>query len=82
VRDPLTEITTILRDVLGDRALDPTPITRFGDLFGWDSMDLVTVVVEVECRFDIQFDVREIEGLSTIGDLVGMIAMKRALAAA
>jgi acyl carrier protein len=82
VRDPLTEITTILRDVLGDRALDPTPITRFGDLSGWDSMDLVTVVVEVECRFDIQFDVREIEGLSTIGDLLGMIAMKRALAAA
>ena len=82
MRDPLTEITAILRDVLGDRALDPTPLTRFGDLSGWDSMDLVTVVVEVECRFDIQFEVPEINGLTTVGDLAGMIAMKRALAAA
>ena len=82
MRDPLTEIVAILREVLGDGDLDPTALTRFEDLSGWDSMDLVTVVVEAECRFDIQFDVQEIDGLTTVEDLVEMIAMKRALTAA
>jgi acyl carrier protein len=45
-------------------------------------MDLVTVVVEVECRFDLQFELAEIDRLTTVGDLLRMIATKQALAAA
>ncbi|HBK08269.1 MAG TPA: hypothetical protein DDZ81_20870 [Acetobacteraceae bacterium] len=79
---PLTEITAILRELLRDSDLDPTPQTRFEDLADWDSMDLVTVVVEAECRFGIQFDLTEIDRLTTVGDLAGMIVTKQALAAA
>lgn len=79
---PMTELTAILREVLRDGDIDPTPQTRFEDLSAWDSMDLVSVVVEAECRFDIQFEVIEIDRLITVGDLVGMIAAKQALAAA
>lgn len=78
---PLTELTAILREVLRDGDIDPTPQTRFEDLAAWDSMDLVSVVVEAECRFDVQFDVIEIDRLITVGDLMGMIAAKQALAA-
>ncbi len=53
---PLTEITEILRDVLRDHELEIAPTTRFDDVSGWDSMDLITVVVEVEGRFDLQFE--------------------------
>jgi acyl carrier protein len=45
-------------------------------------MDLITVVVEVECRFDLQFELPEIDRLTNIGDLVRMIEAKQALAAA
>jgi acyl carrier protein len=82
VPQPLTEIITILREILRDNDLDVTPATRFDDLAGWDSMDLVTVVVEVECRFDLQFELIEIDRLTTIGDLLRMIDTKQALAAA
>ncbi len=78
---PLTEITAILRYILRDTDIEPTPRTRFEDLAAWDSMDLVSVVVEAECRFDIQFEVAEIDRLVTVGDLAGMIAAKQALAA-
>jgi len=79
---PLPEITAILRDVLHDNALELAPTTRFDDVTGWDSMDLVTVVVEVECRFDLQFELSEIDRLTTVGDLMHMIMAKQALAAA
>ncbi len=78
---PLPEITAILRDVLHDTSLELTQATRFDDLTGWDSMDLVGVVVEVECRFDLQFELIEIDRIATIGDLLSMIEAKQALAA-
>jgi acyl carrier protein len=78
VAAPITEITAILREVLRDHDLEPTPATRFDDVTGWDSMDLITVVVEVECRFDLQFTLSEIDRLATVGDLQRMIEAKQA----
>jgi acyl carrier protein len=82
VAAPITEIAAILRDVLRDRHIGPAPCTRFADLTGWDAMDLVTVVVEVECRFDVQFTLSEVGRLITAGDLLRMIDAKQALASA
>lgn len=77
----LSEVATIVRDLLHDNTIELDDQTRFDDVIGWDSMDLVTVVVEVECRHNLMFDVQEIDGLVTAGDLARMIETKRALAA-
>jgi acyl carrier protein len=82
VAAPLHEIFGILREVLRDSDIELTPASRFDDLTGWDSMDLVTVVVEVECRYNLQFDVTEIDRLITVADLLRAITAKQALAAA
>ena len=78
----LAEIRAIVRDVLRDNAIELEPQTRFDDVEGWDSMDLVAVVVEVECRFGLEFDLTEIDRLSTVEDLLRMIATKQAVTAA
>lgn len=78
----LADITSVLRSVLRDDLIEIDEATRFEDLFGWDSMDLVSVVVEVECRFDLQFELFEIDRLDTIGDLIQMTEAKQALATA
>ena len=75
----LPEITAILREVLRDDSCEVTATTRFEDLGGWDSMDLIAVVVEAECRFNVQFELVEIDRLITVSDLLGMIAAKQAL---
>jgi acyl carrier protein len=82
VAAPLAEVTAIFRTVLRDSDLEIDPTTRFEDLPGWDSMDLVAVVVEAECRFDVQFELFEMDRLSTVGDLLRMLMTKQALAAA
>jgi acyl carrier protein len=76
----LSEITAILRGILGDRSVGLTAATRFDDLPDWESTDLITAVVEAECQFNVQFELPEIERLVTIGDLEHMIATKRAMA--
>ena len=78
----LAEIRAIVREVLRDNAVELEPLTRFDDVVGWDSMDLVSVVVEVECRFGLHFDLIEIDRLSTVEDLLRMIVTKQASAAA
>jgi acyl carrier protein len=75
----LTEVTQILRDLLRDDELEFALTTRFDEVSGWDSMDLITVVVEVESRFDLQFELPEIDRLTTVGDLLRMIRAKQAL---
>ncbi len=75
----LAEITAIVRRMMHDADLNLLPSTRFGDLDNWDSMDLITVVVEVECCYDLQFDLPEIDRIVTVGDLLHIIESKQAL---
>lgn len=74
----LSDLTGILREVLDDPDLVLTPETSAADIPGWDSMAHIALVVEVECRFGIQFQAAEIEALRQVGDLVALIAAKRA----
>ena len=66
----------LVRQEAGKQIVWPTS----DDLPAWDSMNHITVVVEAECRFDIQFQPAEIEQLTTVRDLVRMIQAKRAQA--
>ena len=77
-RPILSDLTAILREVLDDPALVLTAATSAADIPGWDSMAHIALVVEVECRFGIQFQAAEIEALRQVGDLVALIEAKRA----
>ncbi len=75
---PLHEMTAIIRDVLRNPSIELTLGAQFDDILGCDSMDLVSIVVEAECRFDVLFDLEDIEQIATIGDLIRLVDAKRA----
>ncbi len=79
---PLQQVTAIVREIAQDPAIDLTHTSRLEDIVGIDSMDIVSIAVEAECRFDILFDVEDIEQLVTVDDLLRLIATKRMLATA
>ncbi len=79
---PLQQVNAIVREIAHDPALDLSQGSRFDEVVGLDSMDLVSIAVEVECRFDVLFDVQDIGQIVTVDDLLRLIAMKRSLAAA
>jgi acyl carrier protein len=78
----LREITAVAREVLRDERIELVPEALFDKIPGWDALDLVSIVVELECRLDVQFELPEIDRIVTIGDLMTMIAAKQALASA
>jgi acyl carrier protein len=78
----LAELTAIMRLVFADPALEVTPATTADDVPAWDSMNHITLVVEAESRFGVQFLTAEIESLRSVGEFVELIAAKQARAAA
>jgi acyl carrier protein len=78
VRPSLSEIASIIRRQLHDDDLPITASTYFAALPGWDETDLMRIVVEVECRFDVHFTLTETDRLETVGDLLDTTVAKQA----
>jgi acyl carrier protein len=74
----LAQLSTIMQEVLDDPNVVLTPATTADDVEGWDSMSNITFVVEVERRFGIKFNTAEIEEMRNVGDMLSIIAAKRA----
>ena len=75
----LAEITDVVRQVLEDRTIELAPETAMGDMAGWDSMNHIAILVEAECRFDVVFDLADVDAVPTVGHLVRLIQAKRSV---
>jgi acyl carrier protein len=73
----LAEITDVVRQVLEDRAIEVHRDTAIDDLAGWDSMNHIAILVETECRFDVTFELQDIDATPTVGHLVRLVQAKR-----
>ncbi len=75
-----TEIYAILnevfRQVLEDDTIKLTSQTTAEDVEGWDSMNHIFIVVELEKRFGVKFYAAEMEELKNVGELVGLLQEK------
>ena len=69
----LAAVTRIARATLQDPLLELTYETTSDDVLEWDSMNHVALVVEIECYFDIQFPMSEIDELKSVAELVQAI---------
>lgn len=70
-------LTAVFHAVFFDDTIRIWPEMTADDLAGWDSISHVNLLIAVENRFDIRFDVPEIESMSNVGDFVAMIQRKR-----
>lgn len=75
------QLLQAMRWLLRDPDLAASPSTRLEDLTGWDSMAHISLMVEAECRFDVLFDVAEIESVRTVGDIVDLLRSKASIRA-
>jgi acyl carrier protein len=73
----LAEITDVVRQVLEDRTIELAPDTAVSDMADWDSLNHIAILVEAECRFDVMFDLTDVDAVPTIGHLVRLIQSKR-----
>lgn len=75
-----TEVVEALKEVLVEKLqVEADTVTEDANLFddlGLDSIDLMTVVMAIEERFDIEVPDDELEDVTTIGQAADLLAAK------
>ena len=75
-RDVIERLTPIFRDVFGKPSLTITRETSARDIENWDSLNHVTLVMEVERAFGVRFALGELQDLKNVGALAALIERK------
>ncbi len=70
------QLNAVFQQVLEDDAIKLTPETTADDVDGWDSMNHIFIVVELEKRFGVKFQAAEMEELKNVGELAGLVKQK------
>jgi acyl carrier protein len=74
----LAQVTTIMRDVLDNEAIQVTPETTAKQVPEWDSLSHVQLVVAIEKHFKIRFTARELSGFRNVGEMCAGIGKRLA----
>lgn len=72
----LNKVTLIFRDVFDDDTLVITDSTNSSDIEDWDSLEHISLVVSMENEFGLKFDLKEVNKLANVGEMVDLIASK------
>ena len=76
-RDEIMEkVRRIFWDVFDDETLDITDSTNSSDIEDWDSLEHITLVVSMEKEFGLSFDLKEVNKLANVGEMVDLIVSK------
>jgi acyl carrier protein len=67
-------LQAIFREELDLPNLQISPQTTPDDVDGWDSLATIRIVAAVEREFDREFEAAQIENISSVSDLISMLA--------
>ncbi len=80
--DPLFEkIRSIISDIMMVADDDITMASTPNTIEAWDSLRLLDMVLALESEFDVQFSPDEIEEMTTVANIVDVVALKAVEAA-
>ena len=66
-------LTEVFIDVFDDENIEISDETTATDIEGWDSLTHISLIASVEDEFDIKFDMKAIQGLKNVGEMVNII---------
>ena len=69
----LAKVTDIIRDVFDDESIVVSRDTIAKDVEGWDSLNHLQLMNEIEDEFEITFTMGEVQGFSNVGELIDSI---------
>jgi len=72
----LKGVQDIFIDVLEDDDIVLNHNTTADDITGWDSLNHVVLVVEIEKKFNIKFKLEEIQSFKNVGEICDSIFNK------
>ena len=63
----------VFQDVFDDDSIHVTDTTTAEDIEDWDSLELINLVVAIENRFDMKFNMAEVTSMKNVGEMVDAI---------
>ena len=69
----MKKVTEIAREIFDDEELELDDETIAADVDGWDSLTHLSLMNEIENEFEIKFEMKEVQGLNNVGELVDVI---------
>ena len=69
-------LNEVFREVFDDETLIITDETNSDDIEDWDSLEQINLVVACEKKFNVKFDMKEIQALKNVGEMVDTILSK------
>ena len=72
----MKKVTEIFRDVVDDDTLVIKDSTNSSDIEDWDSLEHIALVVSMEKEFNLKFDLKEVNKLENVGEMVDLIISK------
>ena len=67
------KLTDIFRDVFDDDTIELKDSTTAVDIEDWDSLSHIALLSAVENELGVRFDMRAVQGLKSVGDMVDLI---------
>lgn len=78
MRDLITELNDIFRDVFEDDELTVSRATTAADVEGWDSLQHVSLILRVERHFGVRLSSANVADMKSVGDLADIIGQRLA----
>lgn len=73
MRDFRNELEQVIRDLFNDESIKIDDSTTAADIKGWDSLNNIKLMIQVERKFGFRFKTSEVAGLRNVGELVKII---------
>ncbi len=69
-------VQEIFRDVFDEESLVITDKTNAEDIEDWDSLEHIALIVSMEKEFQMKFDIKEVNKLENVGEMIDLIKRK------
>ena len=70
------KVQEIFRDVFDDEELVISDATNSDEIEDWDSLEHISLIVSMEKEFSMKFDLKEVNELKDVGEMVDLIKRK------
>ena len=69
-------LNEVFRDVFDDETISVGETTTAEDIEDWDSLTHIGLTIAVERRFNIKFNMGEVNAMKNVGEMVDIIASR------
>ncbi|MBO4903118.1 MAG: acyl carrier protein [Lachnospiraceae bacterium] len=70
------KVQEIFRDVFDDETLTISDQTNSDEIDDWDSLEHISLIVSMEKEFSMKFDIKEVNLLENVGEMIDLIIRK------